>query len=109
MILEGLLMFLGNEVNRPNSDGDTPMHLAARGQHAACLDRLLNTNHLHSNIQVHVVVSAIVAVIGRPSLPQLIHSEDGLSKFPKLLRKIDKICISSFSVPYYLLLPKFPT
>ncbi|VDO62723.1 unnamed protein product [Haemonchus placei] len=58
MILEGLLMFLGNEVNRPNADGDMPMHLAARGQHAACLDRLLNTNHLHSNIQFLYVQNA---------------------------------------------------
>ncbi|EYC45421.1 hypothetical protein Y032_0428g1284 [Ancylostoma ceylanicum] len=69
MILEGLLMFLGNEVNRPNSDGDTPMHLAARGQHAACLDRLLNTNHLHSNIQNANGDSPMHIVCGLPESP----------------------------------------
>ncbi|VDM58712.1 unnamed protein product [Angiostrongylus costaricensis] len=69
MILEGLLIFLGNDANRPNSNGDTPMHLAARSQHAACLDRLLNINHLHSNIQNSAGDSPMHIVCGLPESP----------------------------------------
>ncbi|KAJ1361548.1 hypothetical protein KIN20_020824 [Parelaphostrongylus tenuis] len=69
MILEGLMIFLGNEVNRQNSDGDTPMHLAVRGQHAACLDRLLNTNNLHSNIQNKSGDTPMHIICGLPESP----------------------------------------
>ncbi|CAD6184494.1 unnamed protein product [Caenorhabditis auriculariae] len=51
-MLEGVLMLLPNEVNRKTREGDTPLHLAARNAHAACVDRLLNLQYCQPNIQV---------------------------------------------------------
>ncbi|EPB78504.1 hypothetical protein ANCCEY_02464 [Ancylostoma ceylanicum] len=119
MILEGLLMFLGNEVNRPNSDGDTPMHLAARGQHAACLDRLLNTNHLHSNIQnangdspMHIVCGlpespTKIAMVGRllanARLNLHLYNEDELTPVHIAISKdCHKFVISNFLIVWHL-------
>ncbi|CAL2036612.1 unnamed protein product [Caenorhabditis brenneri] len=43
-MLEGVLLLLPKEVNSQSKNGDTPLHLAARHAHAACIDRLLGTS-----------------------------------------------------------------
>ncbi|CAO4369586.1 unnamed protein product [Caenorhabditis nigoni] len=43
-MLEGVLLLLPKEVNSQSANGDTPLHLAARHAHAACIDRLLGTS-----------------------------------------------------------------
>ncbi|CAB3402188.1 unnamed protein product [Caenorhabditis bovis] len=50
-MLEGVLTLLPKEVNRTTVDGDTPLHLAARNAHAACIDRLLATPTCLANLQ----------------------------------------------------------
>ncbi|KAF1762027.1 hypothetical protein GCK72_010288 [Caenorhabditis remanei] len=43
-MLEGVLLLLPKEVNSQSITGDTPLHLASRHAHAACIDRLLGTS-----------------------------------------------------------------
>lgn len=51
-VLEGMLGFLEKDINKVNALGDTALHLATRGLHAACVDRLLCVPNIHSNIIV---------------------------------------------------------
>ena len=46
-MLEGVLLLLPKEVNSQSITGDTPLHLASRHAHAACIDRLLGTSACH--------------------------------------------------------------
>uniref|UniRef100_A0A1I7TM72 RING-type domain-containing protein n=1 Tax=Caenorhabditis tropicalis TaxID=1561998 RepID=A0A1I7TM72_9PELO len=43
-LLEGVLLLLPKEVNSQSRNGDTPLHLASRHAHAACIDRLLGSS-----------------------------------------------------------------
>ena len=46
----------------PLQDGNTPLHLAARGGHTACVERLLSTPGIDVNIKNQVSWSILVAI-----------------------------------------------
>ncbi|CAJ0578249.1 unnamed protein product, partial [Mesorhabditis spiculigera] len=64
--VEGLLLFIPQELNRPNGDGDTAVHLATRGLHAACVERLLSLDHIQPNIQNKNGDTPLHVVTGMP-------------------------------------------
>ena len=47
----GLLVFIKHFVMYPLQDGCTPLHLAARGGHTACVEHLLSTPGIDGNIK----------------------------------------------------------
>lgn len=51
-VVEGLLIFAADDVNRRNFKGETALHCAAHAASVACIDRLLNMPDINPNLQV---------------------------------------------------------
>uniref|UniRef100_A0A9J2PRP9 RING-type domain-containing protein n=1 Tax=Ascaris lumbricoides TaxID=6252 RepID=A0A9J2PRP9_ASCLU len=94
-VVEGLLIFAADDVNRRNFKGETALHCAAHAASVACIDRLLNMPDINPNLQdvqgntaLHILakmeeVPARIAMLHRMlsnvKVEQLIVNSDGLT------------------------------
>uniref|UniRef100_A0A183UT77 RING-type domain-containing protein n=1 Tax=Toxocara canis TaxID=6265 RepID=A0A183UT77_TOXCA len=94
-VVEGLLIFGVDDVNRRNINGETALHCAARAASVTCIDRLLNTPNIDPNIQdadgntaLHILAkmeevptrSAMIhRLLSNVKVEQLIVNRDGLT------------------------------
>uniref|UniRef100_A0A915CDP8 RING-type domain-containing protein n=1 Tax=Parascaris univalens TaxID=6257 RepID=A0A915CDP8_PARUN len=94
-VVEGLLIFAADDINRRNLKGETALHCAAHAASVACIDRLLNVPDINPNLQdvegntaLHILarmeeVPARTAMLHRMlsnvKVEQLIVNRDGLT------------------------------